>query len=98
MDDPAPVRRAQGVRHLRAIRQRLTQRQGPAPQAGGQRLALEVLHDQEVDAVLRADVVENADVRVGERGNGARFLLEPAAALRVAGHAGRQHLERHRAP
>ena len=45
-------------------------------------------------AVLTADVVERADVRVVERGDRAGFALEPLAELRVAGEVRRQDLDR----
>ncbi len=46
-------------------------------EAIGQRLAVEQLHHEEVHAVLMPDVVDGADVRVVQRGDGARFALEP---------------------
>ena len=52
-------------------------RQRSAFQPGRQRFALRQLHDQ----VVGPDVVERADVRVGQRGNRARFALEPRAEL-----------------
>ena len=39
-------------------------------------VALEVLHYQEVHAVMGADVVKVANMRMVERGDGASFALE----------------------
>ena len=65
--------------------------QGTTREAIGQRLAVEQLHHQEVDAVLMPDVVDGADVRVVQRGNRARFALEPRRGDpgRVENSAGR---------
>jgi hypothetical protein len=50
----------------------------------GQGLTLQVLHDQEVDAVLMANVVEHADVRMIQGGNGPGLALETRAELLMA--------------
>ena len=44
-----------------------------------ERLALDVLEDQ----IIGSDVVDLADMRMVERGDGARFLLEPIAGSPV---------------
>ena len=49
--------------------------------AGLERLAFEQLHDEVLDAVLVSDVVEGADVRMGEAGDRLRLSLEPLARL-----------------
>ena len=48
-----------------------------------QRLALQVLHDQKVGAVLMANVVKRADVRVRKRGDRLGFAGEALAPLVV---------------
>ena len=53
-----------------------------------------MLHDDEVDAVLFLDGVDRHDVRVTERGCGARFAKEIVAAC--GGVGPRQHLDRDR--
>ena len=69
--------------------QRLLNRQRPARQPRGQRLALEQFHHQErhVDAVdrRRADVVQRADVRMVQAGDAARLALEPLARVGIGG-------------
>ncbi len=42
-----------------------------------QRLAVEILHDQEVDPVLGADVVERADMRMVQGGDRSGLALKP---------------------
>ena len=54
------------------------------PQLGATRLALQMLHDQEVDPVLVPHVVERADVRVVQAGDGLGFALEPLLQRRVS--------------
>jgi hypothetical protein len=72
------MRGVECIHHLRRDPQRRVERQRPL-----RRPSFQVLHHQ----VVGADVVEDADVRVAEGGNRARFLLE---ALSVGG---RQRLD-----
>ena len=69
----------------------------PSASRVGERLALEMLHHQEVDAVLAADVVERADVRVVQRGDRAGLALEAFADVGIAGERGREDLDGDRA-
>jgi hypothetical protein len=59
--------------------QDLIQRQGAAGQPCGERFPLQVLHDEVVDAVLLANVVEGADVGMLQAGDGVGFALESLA-------------------
>ena len=59
----------------------LIERERALLQAIRERLALQVLHHQEVDAVLAADVVEDADVRMAQRRDRAGLALEALASL-----------------
>ena len=60
-----------------------------------QRLALDVLHRDELLAVRRfAERVDGADVRMIERGGGTRLLPEPRDAVRVSRQVRAQNLER----
>ncbi len=65
---------------------------GPFLEPRGERLALEVRHDEEVRAVGFADVVDAADVRMIERSDRARLALE--AQIGIAGNLGREDLDR----
>ena len=95
MDDARAVRLVERVADLDRDRQRLVDRERAACRAAcGERLAFEILQDEEVDAVLLADVEQRADVRVAERRDRARLALEALAQLRIAGERRGQDLDR----
>ena len=50
-------------------------------------------HDQEVDPVLAADVVQRANVRVVQAGDGLRLALEPLLEIGVRGDMLGEHLD-----
>ncbi len=54
-------------------------------QAVGESLAFEILHDQEVGAVLAADVVQRADIGMLKRGNGFGLALHALFQFRIRG-------------
>ena len=58
---------------------------GAVLQSPRERRAVDVLHHQEDRRTVFADVVERADIRVGDAGDGAGFVAEPfdSAARRV---------------
>ena len=66
-----------------AVLQRLVERQRSLREPVGQRPTVEILHDQEGRALLLADVVQRADVRMRELRDRAGFAIEPLAELRV---------------
>ncbi len=96
MHDSRAVCGGKRVRDLRAEAQRLFRRQRSAAQAVGQRIAVEILHDEILDALLRAHIVQRADVRMGERRDRPRLALEALAHLGVRGEMPRENLDRHR--
>ena len=59
-----------------------------------ERLAVEKFHGDEGLAVLLADVVNGADVRMIQRGGGLGFALETGQGLRVAGDVLREKFQR----
>ena len=67
MDDALPVRGIDGIENLPGQRQGFVEGQRP-----GQRLAVDVLHDQ----VVRPDVEERADMRMIQAGDRTRLALE----------------------
>ena len=107
MDQALPVRVIEGAGELDRMAQHLVNRQWTSDQPIGERLALEVLHDQERDRrrvrarCLRvrglADIVQTADIRMIERCNGAGFTLEPLSPGAVGRELAGQHLDRDRA-
>ena len=84
MHDAGRVRGGERAGDLDRAAHGLLERQAAAREAVGQRLPFEELHHQVVGAVLVPDVEERADVRVAERGNGARLAREPLARVGVA--------------
>ncbi len=93
MGDAFAVRARQRLRERRAVGQRFGKRQRPAREPGAERLAIEILHHQELEIILTADVVERADVRVVQPRHGARFALEPLPAVGLCRRRGWQHLD-----
>ena len=78
VDDALGMRGFQGVGHG----------QRPPAQARAEGFALHVLHHQETGIALIADIVERADVRMIERGDGPRLALEALPHGRREGRAG----------
>ena len=85
VDDPLPLCLVQRIGDLDGDLERLIERQRTFLQPLGERLALQVLHDQEVDPVLAADVVEGANVRVIEAGDGLGLALEALLQIGIRG-------------
>ena len=83
MDDSVAMRVDERARDLDRVGERHGQRHRSARQPHRQRVAFEILHDEVVDLVLTSDVVQRADVRVGEGSNRPRFAGEPYAQLRI---------------
>jgi hypothetical protein len=83
VEDVLPVGAGDGIGDLGAVTQDLVDRQRPLGHTLGQRLAFEILHDEEVDTVLMADVVEDADVWMVEGGDGLGLALETGFPLGV---------------
>ena len=94
VDDAGAMRLVERRRDLDRDLQRLVERQRALRQPVGQRLAFEVLHDEKRRALLLADVVERADVRMRELAIGAAFAVEPFAELRVGGQRVGEDLDR----
>src|SRR5207237_10632217 len=59
-----------------------------------QRSALDELHDDEPMSIRFANLVNRHDVRMVERGRGARFALESRASIGIGGERLRQNLDR----
>ena len=78
MNDALAMRFVERVGNLGSNLQRLIERQRPFLEARGERLALEMRHDQVVRAVDAANVVDAADVRMVQRGDRPGLALEAA--------------------
>ena len=84
MDDPLQVCRGERVGYLYGVAQHLVEAHGPPRETVGQRLAIAMLHDEEMDPVLMPDVVERADVGMVQRGDRAGFAVESFAPDGIA--------------
>src|SRR5581483_5084783 len=73
---------------------RLLRREAAFLEQLGERLPVEVVHDDEVAPALVADLVDLDDVRVVERGGELGLLLEASEELRVRRGARREDLDR----
>ena len=58
-----------------------------------QSLALQILHDQEVDPVFVADVIERANMRVVQGGDGASLTYQPSLLVRIRCYRVWKHLD-----
>ncbi len=96
MDDALRVRRIKRLRDFRADADDRVEGKGSAAQTLGERLTLEQLHDEEIDLLVRADVVQRADVGMVQQGYGARFRDQPIPRVRILGDAGGDDLDGHR--
>jgi len=94
MDDAGAMRAIERIGDLDAVTNDVRERQRPARDALGERLAFEQLHHQIAAAVVLADVVQRADVRMVELRDRARFPLEAEFELCAAGELGREHFHR----
>jgi hypothetical protein len=77
VDDAGLVRPCEGVGDLDADLEGLVERELPTNEARCECFPVHVLHDEKVRAVLLTDVVECADVRVGQRRDRTGFAFEP---------------------
>jgi hypothetical protein len=94
MDDPMAMGLVERIRDLDGVAQCAIERQRTLLESGRERLALQVLHDEELDAVLVPNIVKYADVGMIERADGPRFPLEPLLEFRVSRQLRREHLDR----
>ncbi len=93
MNDALLMRLLQGLCDFCSNLQNLIKRQHAFRQTLSESLAFEILHDQEVGAILRADVVKGTDIRMLERGNGFGLALHALPQFRIRGKMRRQNLD-----
>ena len=86
VDDAPLVRRRQAIRDLRRVVGRFARGQAAGIEHLAKRLTVEQLRDDIGDAGVGADVVDDEDVGVIQRGGRARLLLEALQAVGVSGH------------
>jgi|SRR5579859_820120 len=86
MDDAAAVRGVQGVSEFDGDIENSIELHRLTVDQVFQGNAVEKLHDNEGFAILLANVMDGADVRVIESGCGLRFALEAGKSLRIVGN------------
>jgi hypothetical protein len=94
VNNACPVRFGQRVSNLNRDMQSMLERKGTSFESSLERLSLEILHHEEVDAVVAANVVEHANMAVVQAGNGARFALESRPLVGGQREVGGEHLDR----
>ena len=94
MDDAGAVRTSDTLGDLNREANRRIDRERSAVNQCRQRLADDVLHRDEVDPLVRVDLVDRDDVRMIEGRGGLGFAKETVLPLRVVGVLWREHLER----
>ena len=94
MHDPLRMGRVQCIGNLDAERKQRVQLHRTIADDMFQRRAVQVLHDDERLAVLLADVVNGADIRMIERRRSPRLAAESLQRLPVLGHFLRQEFQR----
>ena len=83
MDDAGAVGAGERIGGLDGLAESLGERQRTARQPCGQRFAVHLFDDQEVDVALAADVVQRADVGMIEAGHRGRLAIELLAQSRT---------------
>src|SRR5258708_18122330 len=91
MSDPHFVRLGQSIGNLRSVPKDLIRWQRSLYQAMFQSFALYQFHDKEVDAILMADIVEGADVRMREFGDRFRFPFQTLPQICIGSKTGGRH-------
>jgi hypothetical protein len=86
MGEPLAMGGVQGAGDLDPVLEHLRRRQRPAREPLRERLPFEELHHEVFHAAVVADVVERADVGMGEGGRRARLALEALAPVRIRRH------------
>src|SRR5215470_6728835 len=93
MNDAGAVRTIESRRDLDRVLEGLVRRERSFGEASRQRFTFQVLHDEEVEPILRADVVQDANVRVVERRDRASLALEALAQIPIVRHASRKDFD-----
>ncbi len=93
VNDTRGVRYVERVRHLGGEIEQLLDRERLALDAVFERRPFQVLHDNEVEPLLFADIVDGADVGMVQRGCGTRLPLKALIGLWVIRQLFRKELQ-----
>ncbi len=83
MNDAVAMRFGERTGDLDPKLEELIERQRPFSKLFGQRGALEIFHHEEIDAICVADVVQDADVRMPQPGDGPCLAFESMPGVRA---------------
>jgi len=83
MHDPFAMRLVEGIRDLDGVLKCLIEGQRSLLQSPRQRLGFQILHDEEVDTLLPADIEHRADVGMTESGECLGLTLETFAERKI---------------
>ena len=95
VDDSVAMRMVECISNLDGEAQDQIERQRTSREALRQRLSLDVLHHDELNAVLFTDIVEGTDVRMVHLGDGPGLALEPLDGLGILRPVRLQDLDSH---
>ena len=95
VDDAFVVSELQGVANLRHDRQRLLRRHPAGLNRLPQVHAVDIFHDEEIQPLGLAEIVDGDDVRMAQPGQRAGFAREPLGKRRIVAGFHRQNLDRH---
>ena len=93
MSDARAMCSGQRVGNLNRVLEGLVERQRTFLQPTCECLSLQILHHEEIDVVLTADVVQDADVRMIEGGDRARLAVEALPELWIVSELWRQDFD-----
>ena len=93
MHDALTMSFVERIDDLNAIAQDLLDRKRPLQQTISECLAFQIFHDEKIRAVLVADIVERADVRMIQTRHGVRFALHALPQLCIANQIGAQDFD-----
>src|SRR5215467_14157019 len=93
MCDRRAMRLIQSVHDLNRYSECLVERQRAAFESRGECLAFKVFHDQVLDAVVMADVIQRADVGMSQPGHRACLTLKALLELTVRSKLRREDLD-----
>ncbi len=95
MGHAVAVRFVERAGNLSPILKHLRRRQRTFFQSLGQRLSLQVFHDNEINSVVGADIVQRADIGMIQAGNNFGLALEALPPGRVVSKMRGKNLDSH---
>ena len=98
MHQPGAMRLVQAFADFDHHLRQNVERERTLGQTIGQRLAFEVLHHQIAEAILHANIVEVANIRMADRRDGPCLAIEALFRLARLAQMRRQNFDRDRAP